>query len=69
MNIRRYDLLQVNSAYTTDHEMERSDDGEWVRFEDVEAALAAEMESMSETCRNCGCHLLNVPPGRGAEEE
>lgn len=34
--VTRYDLVQTNVAYTTDHEMERSDDGEWVRYEDVE---------------------------------
>jgi hypothetical protein len=38
--LTRYDLVQVNACYTTDHEMEASDDGEWVRFEDVEAELA-----------------------------
>lgn len=33
--LKRYDLIQTNLAYTTDHEMERSDDGEWVRYEDI----------------------------------
>jgi hypothetical protein len=37
--MKRYDLVQVNACYTTDHQMEPSEDGEWVRYEDVEHAL------------------------------
>ena len=33
--IQRFDLVSVSFAYTSDHEMQRSDDGEWVRFDDV----------------------------------
>jgi hypothetical protein len=33
--VQRFDLVSVNFAYTSDHEMERSDAGEWVRFHDV----------------------------------
>jgi len=33
--VQRFDLVSVNFAYTSDHEMERADDGEWVRFDDV----------------------------------
>jgi hypothetical protein len=33
--IQRYEFVQTNFAYTSDHEMQRSDDGEWVRFDDV----------------------------------
>jgi hypothetical protein len=39
--VKRYDLVQVNACYTTDHEMELSEDGEWVRFEDVVASVPA----------------------------
>jgi hypothetical protein len=39
--MKRYDLMQVNASYTTDHQMEPSDDGEWVRYADVEAQLDA----------------------------
>lgn len=38
--MKRYDLMQVTSAYQTDHQMESSDDGEWVRYDDVEADVA-----------------------------
>jgi hypothetical protein len=39
--VKRYDLVQVNACYTTDHEMEPSEDGEWVRYEDIhEAAMS-----------------------------
>ena len=34
---KRYDLLWGGS----DHEMERRDDGEWIRWEDVEPLLVA----------------------------
>ncbi len=43
--MKRFDLVQVNSAYTTDHEMEPSDDGEWVRFEDVAAVTSHPQEA------------------------
>ena len=33
--VQRFDLVSVSFAYTSDHEMERADDGEWVRFDDV----------------------------------
>lgn len=45
---QRYDLVQVNACYTTDHEMERSDDGEWVRFEDVQSAGLSEAPAPQE---------------------
>jgi len=42
--MKRYDLIQTTIAYSSDHEMELSDDGEWVRYEDVEALLRAAAE-------------------------
>jgi len=38
--MRRHDLVQVNACYTTDHEMEPCDDGEWVRFDQIENLIA-----------------------------
>jgi hypothetical protein len=38
--LTRYDLVQVNACYTTDHQMEPSDDGEWVRYDDIGPTLA-----------------------------
>jgi hypothetical protein len=54
----RYDLMQVNSCYTSDHEMERSDDGEWVRVDAVLEALAtsaphAQGHHTAEMCPYC----------------
>lgn len=40
--IQRYEFVQTNFAYTTDHEMERDAEGEWARWEAVDAARAAE---------------------------
>ena len=40
--IQRYELVQTNFAYTTDHEMERDAEGEWARWEAVESVRAAE---------------------------
>ena len=40
--IQRYELMQTNFAYTTDHDMERDAEGEWARWEAVDAARAAE---------------------------
>lgn len=45
--MKRYDLTQTNVAYTTDHEMELSDDGEWVRYEDVEAIMAGHRQRLA----------------------
>lgn len=47
--MKRFDLVQVNACYTTDHEMELSDDGEWVRFEDVEQALRRARLALEDT--------------------
>ena len=40
--IQRYEFVQTNFAYTTDHEMARDAEGEWARWEAVDAARAAE---------------------------
>ncbi len=47
--MKRYDLVQVNSCYTTDHQMERADDGEWIRYEDVDQFIerCAELRNSS----------------------
>jgi len=37
--VQRYDLMTNYRCGSTIEERERSDDGEWVRFEDIEAAL------------------------------
>jgi hypothetical protein len=43
--LKRYDFVQVNACYTTDHQMESSDDGEWVRYDAVEDLLASRPSS------------------------
>lgn len=44
--MKRYDLVQTTSGYTSDHEMQRSDDGEWVRFEEIETGNPASREPL-----------------------
>ncbi len=39
--MRRYDLITNYRCGSSIEEMERSDDGEWVRWEDVEPLLLA----------------------------
>ncbi len=39
--LKRYDLVLTGSGYYTSNEMERSDDGEWVRFDELAALLQA----------------------------
>lgn len=36
--LRRYDLVEFRSCGEVDHEMRRTDDGDYVRFEDHEAS-------------------------------
>lgn len=53
--VQRFDLVSVSFAYTSDHEMERADDGEWVRFDDVfPPASLAPVEPTPEPPR-CDC--------------
>ena len=43
--MQRYDLVEVTyQVYYTDHEMEKYDEGEWVKYDDV-AARIAELEA------------------------
>jgi len=44
--MQRYDLVEVTyQVYYTDHEMEKYDEGEWVKYDDV-AARIAELEKV-----------------------
>ena len=47
-NVQRYDLITNYRCGASIEEMEQSDDGEWVRYEDVEQALAAEHRQYQE---------------------
>lgn len=47
-NLKRYDLVEYGGYYR-DHHMEASDDGEWVRFDDVAADLLALRAAPQET--------------------
>ena len=77
--LKRYDLMQVNVAYTTDHEMERSDDGEWVRYEDIEQltrlldvvgkALADFQNAPDEWCDGVHTHSIACQQARAAIAE
>ena len=43
--MQRYDLVEVTyQVYYTDHEMEKYDEGEWVKYDDA-AARIAELEA------------------------
>ena len=43
--MQRYDLVAVTyQGYYTDHEMEKYDEGEWVKYDDA-AARIAELEA------------------------
>ena len=54
--IQRYEFVQTNFAYTTDHEMERDAEGEWARWEAVDAARAAEAaQHRHEIAAIAGC--------------
>lgn len=52
MTLKRFDLITNNRCGDSIEEMEPSDDGEWVRFEDV-APLAT-------ACRLDGCRQLGA---------
>ena len=44
--------MQVNACYTTDHEMEPSDDGEWVRYDEVTSALRGALAALEHEMRD-----------------
>ncbi len=69
--MQRYDLEQVNACYTTDHEMVRSDDGEWVRYEEAAASaldLLAALKGVTESQALDGVESL-VNGWRGPAEK
>ena len=46
--VPRYDLITNYRAGSSIEEMERADDGEWVRYEDVEVALRPQRDERIE---------------------
>lgn len=59
-----YDFMPTYSqgGYASDHAMEPSDDGEWVRVEDAQAALALaqqERDNARQVMWTCGCGWIN----------
>ncbi len=73
---KRYDLVTNYRAGSAIEEMERSDDGEWIRFEDVEADLAAVRAQLThydgcaqEHGAECDCGTLGAALLRAEKAE
>lgn len=76
--MKRYDLLQVNACYTSDHEMEPADDGEWVRYEEVSGIIAGYEQRLSlihwwsekaTGPQHVGAGVTDTPPPQFATDE
>jgi hypothetical protein len=67
--IQRYDLVTNYRCGSSIEEMERSDDGEWMRWEDVAALLACPQEDRPQENQSRGAEQTVIPPERATAME